>query len=453
MTRIGGAGKLFGTNGVRGIANEELTAEMALNLGRTIATLKPGRIAVASDTRISSQMLKSAVISGITSCGSDVVDLGFAPTPALQYYVKRRDEISAGVIVTASHNPREYNGIKFVNEDGTEFTREMDEESERIYMSREFRTVKWNEVGSVYHDSATRLYIDGIKSCVDVERIKKENFKVVLDCGNGAGCFTSPVLLRELDTQLISINSHPDGRFPQREPEPVDENLGLLKEIVKLSSADLGVAHDGDADRATFVNERGEFIPEDVILAFVAKRYVEMNGGGIVVTPVSSSKRVEDAVREAGGEVIYTAVGSPVVAQVMKEKNAVFGGEGNGGLIFPEHQLARDGAMSAAKILEIMAEEGKPISELVRGIPEYYMVKKKIPCRDKMRLLEGLRKEFPDANFTDGARIEFDDGWLLIRPSGTEPIARIFAEGKSRRRAEELVEMGISTARRILGEG
>ncbi|MBC7110144.1 MAG: phosphoglucosamine mutase [Archaeoglobi archaeon] len=452
MTRIGGAGKLFGTNGVRGIANEELTAEMALNLGRTIATIKPGRIAVASDTRISSQMLKSAVISGITSCGSDAVDLGFAPTPALQYYVKRRDDISAGVIVTASHNPREYNGIKFVAEDGTEFTREMDEESERVYMNKEFKRVKWNEVGSIYHDSSIRLYLDGIKSCINVENIRNENFRVVLDCGNGAGCFTSPELLKELDAQVISINSHPDGRFPQREPEPVDENLGLLKEIVKISSADLGVAHDGDADRATFVNERGEFIPEDVILAFMAKRYVEMNGGGIVVTPVSSSRRVEDAVRKAGGEVIYTAVGSPVVAQVMKEKNAVFGGEGNGGLIFPEHQLARDGAMSLAKILDVMAEEGKSISELLRDIPKYYMVKKKIPCRDKIKLIEGLKKEFPDANFTDGARIDFEDGWVLIRPSGTEPIARIFAEGKSRKRAEELAESGINAARRILGE-
>lgn len=452
MSRIGGAGRLFGTNGVRGIANEELTPEMALNLGRTIGTLKKGRIAVASDTRISSQMFKSAVIAGITSVGCDAVDLGVAPTPALQYYVKMNEFVDAGVIVTASHNPREYNGIKFVNSDGTEFTREMDEESERLYLSRNFRVAKWNDVGSVFHDGCTRLYLDGIKKRVDVEKIQEMNFRVVADCGNGASCVTTPQLLKELGTQVTTLNAHPDGRFPQREPEPVEENISLLKEVVRLTSSDLGVAHDGDADRATFVDERGEFIPEDVMLAVMAKRYVEDNGGGTVVTPVSSSKRVEDVVKEAGGEVIYTAVGSPVVAQVMKEKNAVFGGEGNGGLIFPEFQLARDGAMCLAKVLDIMAEEERPLSELVKGIPEYHMIKQKVPCRDKLKLLEGLKKEFPEANFIDGARIEFEDGWILIRPSGTEPIARIFAEAKTKERAEKLIEMGIEVTKRIIEE-
>jgi|Deesub1362B_J571_1020462.scaffolds.fasta_scaffold00013_224 phosphomannomutase/phosphoglucomutase len=450
MSRIGGAGELFGTNGVRGIANEELTAEMALNLGRTIATLKPGTIAVASDTRISSQMLKSAVISGITSVGSDAIDLGFAPTPALQYYVKMKDSVNAGVIVTASHNPREYNGIKFVSSDGTEFTREMDEESERVYKSKNFRSVKWNEVGMVFYDDCIRVYLDGIKKCVNVEKIGKSDFTVAVDCGNGASCYTTPQLLKELECKVISLNAHPDGRFPQREPEPVEENVTLLKELVKLSSADLGVAHDGDADRATFIDENGKFISEDVMLALMAKRYVEKHGGGIVVTPVSSSRRVEDVVKKAGGEVIYTAVGSPVVAQVMKEKKAIFGGEGNGGLIFPEFQLARDGAMSVAKVLELIAEEERPISKLVKEIPEYHMIKKKISCKNKLKLLEGLKKEFPDANFTDGARVEFEGGWILVRPSGTEPIARIFAEAKSKKRAEQLLQIGVETAERIL---
>jgi len=187
------------------------------------------------------------------------------------------------------------------------------------------------------------------------------------------------------------------------------------------------------------------------MLALMARYYVEKNGGGVVVTPVSSSKCVEDAVKEAGGEIVYTAVGSPVVVQVMKETNAVFGGEGNGGLIFPEHQLTRDGAMSAAKVLELMAIEGKPISELVKDIPKYYTLKEKVPCKDKIALLKGLREEFPDANFTDGARIDFEKGWLLIRPSGTEPIARIFAEGKSMERAKELMEMGLKVVKKILG--
>ena len=450
MARIGAVGELFGTDGVRGIANEELTVEMALNLGRVMGTLRRGRIAVAMDTRLSSPMLKSAVIAGLTSVGADVVDLGIAPTPALQYYIKCKKDVKGGIAVTASHNPREYNGIKFIQEDGREFTREMDEESERIYKSKAFKLARWNEIGQVYYDEYKRLYFDGIISKVDVDAIASKGFRVVIDCGNGAACMTSPQLLKELGCEVISINSHPDGRFPARNPEPVEENLSMLKKVVKETKADLGIAHDGDADRATFVDEKGRFVSEDVILALMAKYYVEKNGRGKVVTPVSSSRCVEDVVRDAGGEIIYTPVGSPVVAETMLKVNAVFGGEGNGGLIFPEHLLARDGAMSFSRILELMAIENKQISELIKDIPKYHTIKTKVPCKDKLKLLEGLKNEFPDANFTDGARIDYEDGWLLIRPSGTEPIVRIFAEAKTKKRANELLEMGMQVVKKIL---
>ncbi len=444
--RAGGAGELFGTNGVRGIANSELTAEVALNLGRTIGTMKYGRIAVACDTRISSSMLKSAVMAGIMSTGSDAVDVGVAPTPALQYFVKE-SECKAGVIVTASHNPREYNGIKFVQENGVEFYREMDEESERVYISKKFRIAEWDGVGQLYRDDAVRPYIDAIADSVELDR----KYRVAVDCGNGAGSFTTPEILKRLSCDVYAINCSPDGRFPVRNPEPVEEALDLLKKAVVDFKADIGVAHDGDADRAVFVDENGNFVSEDVMLALVAKHYVEKAGGGIVVTPISSSKCVEDAVREAGGEIIYTPVGSPVVAKVMIEKNAVFGGEGNGGFIFPEHLVARDGGMSAAKVLELMDETGKKLSELAAEIPRYYMVKGKVECRDKKRLLDELKKEFPDANHSDGARIDYEDGWLLIRPSGTEPIARVYAEGKTEERARELYEMGVKVVKKILG--
>jgi len=451
MTRIGGAGKLFGTDGVRGVANEELTVEMAVDLGRVIATLRDGTLAVGMDARLSSPMFKSAVTAGITSAGCDVIDLGLLPTPALQYYVKENKNIAGGVVVTASHNPRQYNGIKFIQGDGREFTRSMDEESEKMYMSKSYRIVPWDQVGRVYSEDCRRMYIEGIMEKVDVDAIAEKGYKVVLDCGNGAGCVTSPELLRRLGCKCISINAHPDGTFPCRNPEPVRENVEFLMKCVKDAGADIGVAHDGDADRATFVDERGEFVSEDVMLALMAKYYVEKNGGGIVVTPVSSSKCVEDAVREAGGEVVYTAVGSPVVAETMLKLNAVFGGEGNGGLVFPEHLLARDGAMSIARVLELMAKEGKKLSELVKDIPKYVTLKAKVPCKDKLKLLEGLKEVFPDADFTDGAKVEYEDGWILIRPSGTEPIARIMAESKSEKRAKELLEMGIEVVKKILG--
>ncbi len=444
--RVGGSGELFGTNGVRGIANEELTPELALNLGRTIGTLRPGKIAVACDARISSSMLKCAVCSGIMSTGSDSIDVGIAPTPALQFYVKETD-CNAGVIVTASHNPREYNGIKFVQENGMEFFREMDEESERVYKSKKFRVASWSEVGQLHDDDCNELYINAVVESVDLDK----KFRVVVDCGNGASCLTSPEIVKRLGCDVYSINSHPDGRFPARDPEPTDNNLTLLKKAVVDFNADLGVAHDGDADRAVFVDENGNFVGEDVVLALMAKYYVKKSGGGVVVTPVSSSKCVEDVVKMEGGEVVYTAVGSPIVAKVMIEKDAVFGGEGNGGLIFPEHLVARDGGMSIAKILQLMDETGKKLSELAAEIPKYYIVKGKIPCKDKKKLLHELKKEFPEANHIDGARIDFEDGWVLIRPSGTEPIARIFAEGTTTKRVEELYEFGVKTVKKILG--
>ncbi|MDI9645817.1 MAG: phosphoglucosamine mutase [Archaeoglobales archaeon] len=443
--RVGGVGTLFGTNGVRGIANEELTAEVALDLGRTIATLKGGKIAIACDTRISSSMLKCSVAAGIMSCGSDVVDLGIAPTPALQFYVKNTN-CSAGVIVTASHNPREYNGIKFVQDNGAEFFREMDEESERVFMSKKFKKADWSCVGKLLEDECYEMYVEAIVDSVDLDR----RYRVVADCGNGAACFTTPEILKKLECDFLTINAHPDGRFPVRNPEPAEENLELLKKAVLDFKADIGVAHDGDADRAVFIDENGRFVSEDDILALMARYYVEKKKG-IVVTPVSTSKRVEDVVREAGGEVIYTAVGSPVVAKVMMENNAVFGGEGNGGLIFPEHLLARDGGMSIAKILQLMDEKGKSLSELAAEIPKYFMLKGKVPCKDKVKLLKKLVEDFPEANSTDGIRIDFEDGWLLIRPSGTEPIARIYAEGKNKEKAEELYDFGVKVVKKILG--
>lgn len=449
MGKNGGTGKLFGTDGVRGIANEDLTVEMALDLGKVMGTLRK-RVTVGMDARLSGSMLKSAVTSGVTSAGADVVDLGLAPTPAIQCYVKKKPEVGGAVVVTASHNPKNYNGIKFIQEDGREFTRDMDDESERMYKKKLFDKADWSNVGQVFDDNYLRLYLDGMRKQIDEKAIKEKNYTVVIDCGNGAGGAVTPQLLRELGCNVISINTHFDGKFPERNPEPTEDNVGFLKEVVRSNSADLGIAHDGDADRATFVNEKGDFVGEDIILALMAKHYIEMNNGGKFVTPVSSSRCAEDVVKDAGGEVVYTQVGSPVVSETMLKVNAAFGGEGNGGLIFPEHLHARDGAMCAAKVLELMAVEDNPLSQLVSVIPQYYTLKTKIETSDKSLLLEGLQKEYPNANLTDGARIEFEDGWLLIRPSGTEPIARIFAEAKSEKKAQELLEEGLNSVKKIL---
>jgi phosphomannomutase/phosphoglucomutase len=297
-----------------------------------IGTYMQGKIIVGTDTRVSNQMLKHAVFSGLLSSGCDVVDMNIAPTPAVQYAVKCAD-VNGGVIITASHNPPEFNGIKCIDVNGLETSHIDEEKIEAIYL-------------------------------------KKSRLKVVVDCANGAGCSVTPYLLRKLGCEVITLNAQPDGTFPGHNSEPVEENLSDLMKMVRSCNADVGVAHDGDADRAIFIDENGRYIYGDKTLALVAKEMVKENKGGIVVTPISSSSCIEDVVKENGGKVEYTQVGSPIVARKMIETKAIFGGEENGGLIFPKHQYCRDAAMAAAKILEIIAKKGKKISELISEIQD-----------------------------------------------------------------------------------
>jgi phosphomannomutase/phosphoglucomutase len=439
--------RLFGTNGVRGVVNRDLTPSMVLDLGRAIAThIKGGRIAVATDTRTSREVFRSAVVSGLLASGCNVVDLGICPTPTLQYFVGRRG-LQGGVMVTASHNPPEYNGIKVIDGQGMEAARAVEEAIEAIYASRAFANPEWRWVQSPSHDpSAVDLYLTGIAAVVDREAIRGVRPTVVLDCGNGAACFASPQLLGELGCRVITLNGQPDGTFPGRPSEPVEENLGDLKAAVTAAGADLGMAHDGDADRVVFVDERGAFVYGDRSLALLAGEVTRARGGGTVVTPVSSSSCVEDMVRAAGGKVVYTRVGAPVVAHTMREVGAVFGGEENGGLIFPEHQHCRDGAMGAAKIVETLARLGEPLSKLLARVPRYALQKTSVPVPVERReaVLGRLREALKDEKVEtiDGLKVRYPEGWILIRPSGTEAIFRIFAEAKEEGRARALCSRG-----------
>ncbi len=438
--------QIFGTDGVRGIVNRELTPKLVLELCMSLGTfIDGGTVAIGRDTRISGEMFKNAAISGLLSTGCKVVDVGIAPTPAINYYV--RDEMDAGIIITASHNPREYNGLKLVAGDGIGFSRYEERKVEKIYAGKNFRNAEWDGTGALSTDDAIQRYKDGIKKLVNVERISKRNFKVVVDTGCGAGGIVTPSLLRELGCTVITLNAQLDGTFPKRPPEPTSEVLGDLITLVKRSGADLGVAHDGDADRVVFVDENGSFVNEDVLLAICAKDALK-NKGGVFVTPVSSSLCVKDVVEQCDGELVWTPIGSIHVARKMMELGAVFGGEGNGGLIFPKHQYSRDGAMAVAKILEMICE--KKMSELVEEIPSYYNVKKKVKVIDKNGLMKRvLGKLKSNVDTTDGVKIWYDDGWVLIRASGTEPIIRIYAESKSKERANELAKDGINLIKQV----
>ena len=268
-------------------------------------------------------------------------------------------------------------------------------------------------------------------SLVDAEAIRSAGLKAVLDRANGAGSVTAPQLLDDLNVRAVTLNSNPQGTFPGHPSEPVEAHLQDLISLVKASGADLGIAHDGDADRTIFVDDKGRYLYGDRSLAIVAEHMVRENNGGIVVTPVSSSMAVEDAVKRAGGEVVYTRVGAPVVARKMIETGAVFGGEENGGLIFPRHQYCRDGAMTVAKLLEIIATEG-PLSELVDRIPQYCQDKRKMVCRTIAEaVLSGLVALLRSGWTPRRRQDRFEGGWTLVRPSGTEPLFRIYTEART----------------------
>jgi len=433
--------RLFGTNGVRGVTNRDMDSDFALRLGKSIGTFFGGDIAVGTDTRTSNEMLKDAVISGILSTGCNVFDGGVLPSPALQYYVKESGK-SAGVIITASHNPPEFNGIKVIDGDGTELGEEKEEDIEKIYFDEKWKRAGWDGIGRVYGADAISPYIDAVVSGVDADAIRKKGFRVVLDCGNGAAGVADPYIMSRLGCRVVTLNAQADGKFPGRNSEPVEENVSDLMAMVRECGADLGIAYDGDADRAIFVDEKGGYIYGDKTLAVVSGHMVE-KGGGAVVTPVSTSSCVEEFVKKKGGAVVYTRVGSPIVARKMIEINATFGGEENGGLIFPEHQYCRDGGMASAVMLEIMALKNKKLSELIAEVPEYHLAKTKVRCsneRKKEVMDSFVKNENGKVDLTDGAKIYFENGWVLVRPSGTEPIIRIYAESGDENTANKLAE-------------
>ena len=441
--------RLFGTFVVRRTANDVLTPEFASRLAACYGTLVKGTVAVGGDTRTSTLMLKQAVTAGLLSSGCDVVDLGILPTPGVQYAVRKYYD--GGVMITASHNPPQYNGLKFLDEDGIGIPDEMDIEIERLYFDSEPDRVEFHEIGELYqNDKVIDEYVDEAVSKVDVEAIRKANLKVVVDCGSGAGCFTAPYLIRKLGCDVTTLNSQPDGFFPGRNPEPIEENLQELIHVVKELNADIGLAHDGDADRTICIDENGSFVLGDKTFTLVEKQMLKENNGGTIVTTVATSQAIYDVAEEYNGEVIATAVGDLLVARKLKDENGLFGGEENGGLIFPDFVYGRDAVMTVAKILEIVAKEKKPLSELVAELPVYYASKTKIECPDdeKEFVMASIAEEIQTTtdfklDLTDGVKILKEDGWVIIRPSGTEPIFRCFSESDSQIKADEMTEWGL----------
>ncbi len=406
-----------------------------------VGSMRPGTVAVGRDTRTSGPALIEAAKAGLMSVGCDVVDCGIVPTPGLQYIVK--EHFDAGIVITASHNPGNYNGVKVIEPDGTE----MDDDNsilveERVF-SGSFATKGWKEVGS--ERSAPDLiqeYINGVVS--KVEPNIGLGMTVVIDAGCGAAYQTTAAILSKLGCRVLTMNAQPDGRFPARNPEPSEEGLAPLADLVCSVGAAFGVAHDGDADRAVFIDDKGRFVEENKEFALVAD-VVCSGKTGIIVTPVSSSRLIEQIGSRHNCTVEYTAVGSIYVARRMRGlleegKAVVFGGEGNGGLIYPDHQFCRDGGMTAAMMVSLLSMRKKSLSTLVDELPPSVMLKHKFHTDKAADMLAVVKDTFAaDAlNPIDGLRIDRADAWALIRPSGTEPLVRLYVESASKSIAKGL---------------
>ena len=439
--------KLFGTNGIRGLVNVELTPEMAIKVGSSIGTFfgKEKNLLVGYDARTSGPMFSKAVISGLTATGCNVFLAGMAPTPSLQFAVKNH-KLEGGVIITASHNPPEYNGIKVIWSDGIETSHEQEVEIENIYFDNKIVFAQWDKLG-VKRELAgiNDEYIQAIKKQVNKTIIANAHFHVVVDAANSVGGLTAPPLLRELGCKITSINANIDGTFPGRMPEPRPESLGDLASTVKAIKADMGVAFDGDADRSIFVDANGQIYMGDKTFAVIIKQYLQKNPGAKIITPVSSSTLIKETVEAFKGKLIWTKVGSVTVSQKMKEENANLGGEENGGVFYGPHQSVRDGAMTTVLLLSIMAETGMSLAQLIAEQPQYFIEKGKIECPDdkKTVLLQKIYEQVKGENIStiDGVKIWFNDASaILIRPSGTEPVFRLYAEAKNQQKALQLVE-------------
>jgi len=438
-------GKLFGTSGVRGVVGEQLTPELVLDLGLALATQLGGEgsVVLGKDPRTSSDMLENCLISGLLSGGCDVKRLGIVPTPAVSFAVRYLGA-KAGVMITASHNPPEYNGIKFWDSSGMAYTPEQEEKIEAIYFGKKLKPARWDRIGKVESADVLPTYIEKIASVVSLKR----SYKVVVDCGNGAGAKVTPYLLRKLGCKVVTLNSQLDGFFPGRGLEPSPENLGDLCTAVKSLGADLGIAHDGDADRAAAVDELGRVAQPDKLLGLISANQLRRRGE-IVVTTVDASSVVDDCVAERGGKVVRTRVGDVSVAVAIKKHKAVFGGEPSSAWIFPSVHLVPDGPLAAVKILELLDSTDKKLSELLDALPEYPTVREKVACPNEKKekvmkkFKASVKREFRGVKRVltiDGIRLELEGGWVLVRPSGTEPYIRVTAEGRTPVRVKEIAD-------------
>ena len=436
---------MFGSSGIRGIANKDLSSELAVCVGLAVGSMHESAV-IGKDPRIASEMIELGLISGLIASGCDVTRIGLVSTPTLAYAARNYD---CGIVVTASHNPAEYVGIKLWNADGTSFNTRQQKDVESLINEARLQPIytgnraRWDAIGRTAsydnavsdHKGAVLSHFRGGASC-----------RVVVDCGSGAGATITPYLLREMGCEVITLNAHLDGYFPARDPEPIERNLNLLKEAVRSFQADIGIAHDGDADRMMAVDRGGRYITGDEMLALFAVKEAKKGA----VYPIDASRMVDDVLACA---VHKTRVGDVYVAEEVKRFNADFGGESSGSWIFPRVSYCPDGIYAAAKIVSIAAQES--LSELISQFPVYHILRGSYDCqrgKDPMPAITQELCSFDRAEMLtlDGVRLDFEEGWFLVRKSGTEPKIRITAEAKDQKTTKRLYDRASVVVQRHL---
>ena len=434
---------IVSVSGIRGIVGQTITPAIAAEFTAAFATtLRGRRIVIGRDSRPSGGSIRDAIVKAMTTCGCPVIDLGVVSTPGTAMMIIHH-QAAGGVVITASHNPGEWNGLKFLTSEGVAPPLEV---ARRIWTLRdtgEFASVPAEQIGEVTPDSTTHdRHVAAVCRIVDREQIATRRFRVVLDSVNGAGGAAGKMLLEALGCEVVHLNGEPTGDFAHT-PEPTADNLTDLCAVVRREKGDIGFAQDPDADRLAIVDEQGTYIGEEYTLALAAKHIFAIQPGP-AATNLSTSRMIDDLAEQAGGPCVVhrTAVGEANVVHAMKQHNCVIGGEGNGGVIYPPVVAVRDSLVAMALVLQLLTQENAPLSSVVAALPRYTIVKHKIECSQERiaRVLEAVKSRFTGEriNDLDGVRIDWPNGWVHVRGSNTEPIIRIIAEAADKQTAESL---------------
>ena len=444
--------KLFGTNGVRGVFSEDFTLEFVNDLVMSLAAyFKQGKILVGYDGRHSSPIVAKVVSSALNYSGLDCYMAGLVPTPCLEYATKKLG-YDGGLMITASHNPPQYNGIKPVASDGVEISREDERKIEQIFDEKNW--IKASTFGKSFEETnVISTYIDGIISLIDIDSIKAKKFKVCLDLGNGAQAVTAKKLCENLGCDVHVINEEINGDFPGRGSEPTPQNLDELSKLVVDTNSNFGIAFDGDGDRSIFCDETGKILTGDSSALLLCDYLLQQYPNSQVVTCLNSGNIIENIVEKTNSHVVRTKVGSVEVSRRMVNDDALVGYEENGGFMFGNHNHVRDGAMTLALMLDLLSKSQLDLSQNIKNLPPSFTTKTKIECSlEKSKIvISELLKEFPDSNTSDGIKIQVDkDNWVMIRPSGTEPIIRIYGESNSQQNLDSLISNFVEKTKSIL---